>query len=276
MPTVHPTAVIDPRAEIADDAKIGPFCVLTGPVKLGPGVRLISHVCIDGPATIGAGTIVYPNAALGFEPQDYKFKPGAETPGIVIGQNCIIREHATVHAATKPDRPTTIGDRVFLMVNAHVGHDARVHDDVILVNNVALGGHAEIFDKAILSGAVVVHQFGRVGRMAMCSGGSVVTNDVPPFCMSAGRNTLVGLNLVGMRRSGMPDDEKNAIRRAYREVFRRNPPRAELLAQLADRGRNSPSVQLMHDFVVGSVRSITPVGGRRTRMASNAPEDGAA
>lgn len=273
MPTVHPTAVIDPRAEIADDAHIGPFCVLTGPVTLGPGVRLISHVCIQGPASIGAGTIVYPNAALGFEPQDYKFKPGADTPGIAIGENCIIREHATVHAATKPDRPTTIGDRVFLMVNAHVGHDARVHDDVILVNNVALGGHAEIFDKAILSGAVVVHQFGRVGRMAMCSGGSVITNDIPPFCMSAGRNILVGLNLVGMRRSGMPEDEKNAVRRAYREVFRRNPPRAELLAQLADRGRTSPSVRLMHDFVAASTRSITPVGGRRVRMSSNAPED---
>lgn len=276
MPTVHPTAVIDPRCEIADDAQIGPFCVLTGPVKVGPGVRLVAHVNIQGPASIGDGTIVYPNASLGFEPQDYKFKPGMETPGIVIGSNCIVREHATVHAATRPDRPTTVGDRVFLMVNAHVGHDARVHDDVILVNNVALGGHSEVFDKAILSANTAVHQFGRVGRLAMCSASSVVTNDVPPFCMAAGRNTLVGLNIVGLRRAGLGADEINAVRLAYRQVLRRNPQRPELLAQLADRGRTSPSVQHMHDFIISCARAITPVGGRRTRQASNAPEENAA
>jgi UDP-N-acetylglucosamine acyltransferase len=273
MPKVHPTAVLDDRVETADDVEIGPYCLLTGPVRLGPGVRLLTRVCVQGPAVIGAGTIIYPNACIGYEPQDYKFKPGAPTAGVEIGANCIIREAATVHAATNHERPTRVGDRVFLMVNSHVGHDALVRDDAILVNNVALAGHTEVHERAILSGAVVVHQHGRVGRLAMCSGGSVVTNDVPPFCMSAQRNMLVGLNLVGMRRSGMPRHEIDAVRRAYREVLKRNPPRAEVLQQLAERGADSPAVRLMHDFIAATKRSITPVGGRRYRLASNAPEE---
>ena len=274
MPSIHPTATVDDRAVLADDAEIGPYCIVSGAVTLGPGVRLLARVSLQGPLTIGAGTVVYPNASLGFEPQDYKFKPGSPTAGVVIGAGCLIREHATVHAATNREKPTRIGDRVFLMVNSHVGHDAEVRDDAILVNNVALGGHAEVHERAIVSGGCVLHQFGRVGRLAMCSGGSVMTNDVPPFCMAAQRNMLVGLNLVGMRRSGMPRAEIDAVRSAYREVLRRNPPRAELLAKLAERGRESPSVMLMHDFVASTKRSITPVGGRRHRLATDEPEDG--
>ena len=273
MPNVHPSAILEGDIDLADDAQIGPFCVLTGRVTLGPGVRLLAHVNISGPASIGAGTIVYPNASLGLEPQDYKFKPGAVTAGVTVGENCLIREHATVHAASKNDRPTVIGNRVFLMVNSHVGHDAIVRDDAILVNNVALAGHTEVHERAILSGGTVLHQNGRVGRLAMCSGGSVLTNDVPPFCMSAQRNMLVGLNLIGMRRSGMARDEIDAVRRAYRELLRRNPPRDELLGELERRGENSPAVHHMYEFVRDTKRSITPVGGRRYRLASNAPEE---
>lgn len=273
MPNVHPSAILGPEVQIADDVEIGPYCVLTGRVELAPGVRLLAHVNVSGPITIGAGTVVYPNASLGFEPQDYKFKPGAVTAGVAIGANCLIREHATVHAASKNDRPTTLGNRVFLMVNSHVGHDAIVRDEAILVNNVALAGHTEVHEKAILSGGTVMHQNGRIGRLAMCSGGSVLTNDVPPFCMSAQRNMLVGLNLIGMRRSGMPREEIDAVRRAYRELLRRNPPRDELLGELERRGADSAAVRLMYEFVRDTKRSITPVGGRRYRLASNAPEE---
>lgn len=273
MPKVHPTATVDERARLGEGVEIGPYCIVTGDVTLGPGVRLLTRVSLQGPLTVGAGTVIYPNACIGFEPQDYKFKPGSPTAGVVIGEGCLIREHATVHAATSLQKPTRLGDRVFMMVNAHVAHDAEVRDDAILVNNVAMGGHTELHERAILSGGVVVHQFGRIGRLAMCSGGAVVTNDVPPFCMSAQRNMLVGLNLVGMRRAGMARGEIDAVRAAYREVFRRNPPRAELLGQLRERGEQSPAVMLMHDFVVASKRSITPVGGRRHRLMSNAPEE---
>lgn len=273
MPTIHPTATVDERAQLGEGVEIGPYCIVSGEVTLGPGVRLLARVSVQGPLTIGAGTVVYPNACLGFEPQDYKFKPGSSTAGVVIGENCLIREHVTVHAASKQDRPTRVGNRVFLMVNAHVGHDSMIGDDAILVNNAALAGHTEVHDRAILSGGVMLHQFGRIGRMAMCSGGSILTNDVPPFCMTAQRNMLVGLNLVGMRRSGMPREEIDAVRKAYREVFKRNPPRDELLAQLMERGEKSPAVRTMYEFVSTTRRSITPVGGRRYRMATNAPTE---
>lgn len=273
MPKVHPTATVDERARLGEGVEIGPYCIVTGDVTLGPGVRLLTRVSLQGPLTVGAGTVIYPNACIGFEPQDYKFKPGSPTAGVVIGEGCLIREHATVHAATSLQKPTRLGDRVFMMVNAHVAHDAEVRDDAILVNNSAMAGHTELHERAIMSGGVVMHQHGRIGRLAMCSGGSVLTNDVPPFCMAAQRNMLVGLNLVGMRRAGMPRSEIDAVRSAYREVFRRNPPRAELLEQLRERGEQSPAVMLMHDFVVASKRSITPVGGRRHRLMSNAPEE---
>ena len=266
MPIVHPTAIVDPLAQLADDVQIGPYCIVQGPARLAPGVRLISHASINGRVTIGENTIVYPNAMIGFEPQDYKFKPGMETAGVVIGSDCIIREHATVHAASKPDRPTTIGSRVFLMVNSHVGHDAIVHDEVILVNNSCLAGHSEVYRKATLSGGVLLHQNGRIGRLAMCGGGSILSNDVPPFCMTANRNTLVGLNVIGLRRSGMPADEINAIKRAYREVFRINPNRTELLEMLDERAKTSACVAEMAEFVRASKRSICPVGGRRTNQ----------
>lgn len=273
MPNIHPTATVDEAAILADDVEVGPYTIVSGPVTMGPGVRLLARVSIQGPVTIGAGTVIYPNACIGFEPQDYKFKPGMETAGVVIGEGCLIREHATVHASTKPDRPTRLGDRVFMMVNTHVGHDAEVRDDAILVNNTCLAGHCEVHERAILSGACLLHQFGRIGRLAMCSGGAIMANDVPPFCMSAQRNMLVGLNLVGMRRSGMPREEIDAVRRAYREVLRRNPPRQEMLAQLRERGEQSPAVMQMYEFVRDSTRRITPVGGRRYRQASNAPEE---
>ena len=273
MPKVHPTATVDERARLGEGVEIGPYCIVTGDVTLGPGGRLLTRVSLQGPLTVGAGTVIYPNACIGFEPQDYKFKPGSPTAGVVIGEGCLIREHATVHAATSLQKPTRLGDRVFMMVNAHVAHDAEVRDDAILVNNSAMAGHTELHERAIMSGGVVMHQHGRIGRLAMCSGGSVLTNDVPPFCMAAQRNMLVGLNLVGMRRAGMPRSEIDAVRSAYREVFRRNPPRAELLEQLRERGEQSPAVMLMHDFVVASKRSITPVGGRRHRLISNAPEE---
>lgn len=270
MPQVHPTSIIDPKARLADDVEIGPFCTVTGPVTLGPGVRLVSHASVYGNTTVGAGTVIYPNAMIGFEPQDYKFKPGMESAGVVIGENCIFREGATVHMASKTDRPTTLGDRVFLMVNAHVGHDAVVHDNVIMVNNACLAGHTEVQANATLSAGTMLHQNGRIGRLAMCSGGSILSNDVPPFCMTANRSMLVGLNLVGMRRSGMPADEINAIKRAYREVFRANPNRTELLEMLDERGKDSPCVAEMAAFVRASKRSICPVGGRRTNSRSAA------
>jgi len=260
MPTIHPTAILEGDVNLADDVTIGPYCVLTGAITLGARVQLMRHVNIQGPATIGAGTILYPGVAIGFEPQDYKFAPGSESAGVTIGENCLIRENATVHSASNTDTPTRIGNKVFMMVYSHVGHDALVGNDVILVNNTALGGHSIAQDNVIFSGGAMIHQFCRAGRLSMLSGMSSLTVDLPPFCTTLGRNELVGLNLVGLRRNGFSKEEIGAVREAYVKVLRRNLPKSEILVELASRGKDSPAVQEMHDFIAESKKPICQTG----------------
>lgn len=262
---MHPTAIVEDSVVMGDGVEIGPFCVVHGAVKLGDGVRLISNVSMQGPVEIGTGTILYPGAAIGFEPQDYKFKPGTPTAGVVIGENTIIREHVTVHAASNDHTPTRVGSRTMMMVGSHAGHDVTVGDDVVIVNASMLGGHSIVQDRVTMSGSVLVHQFCRVGRQAMCGGGSVLTGDLPPYCMCAGRNMVVGLNMVGMRRSGMSKDEIEAVRLAYKKVLRHNPPLSEMRAQLDELGVNSVAVKQIADFISEAKRPIVPVGGRRSQ-----------
>ena len=267
MPEIHPTSIVDETVKLADDVVVGPFCTLTGDIALGAGVKLLARVSMSGPVTVGENTIFYPNVCIGFEPQDYKFKPGAITAGVTIGSNCLFREGATVHASSNDHTPTRVGDRTFFMVCAHAGHDTTIGNDVILVNNVAIGGHAEVHDRAILSGGTMVHQFGRIGRQSMTSGCTTLSNDLPPFFMAVLRNQVVGLNLVGMRRSGMPRHEIDAVKRAYNEVFRKNPPTNELRAMLEERGRTSEAVKVLSDFVNTSKRPLCTLGGRRVFRA---------
>jgi UDP-N-acetylglucosamine acyltransferase len=265
MPKIHPTATISGECQIADDADIGPYCGLTGRVTLGAGVRLISNVQINGPVKIGPGTVVYPYACLGFAPQDVKFKPGDPTAGAVIGAECQLREYVTVHAATKADTPTRVGDRVFIMVNSHVGHDAHVDDDAVLVNNTALAGHSYIGKRALLSGGAMIHQFTRVGRLGLISVQSGTTMDIPPFCVVAERNRLSAINLIGMRRSGMNRTDIDAVKRAYREVLRPSLQRPAMLEALAEIGAASPAVMEIHQFVKEAKRPICPGNGRPPR-----------
>lgn len=269
MPTIHPTAILEGEINLADDVTIGPHCILQGNITIGAGTNLISNVCINGNVTIGERTNLYPNAAIGFEPQDYKFAPGSPTAGVVIGDDCLIREHATVHAASNNETPTRVGNKCFLMVNSHVGHDTQVGNSVILVNNTALAGHCIVEDNATLSGGVLVHQHCRIGRLTMCSGGSTATVDIPPFCMLVERNELVSLNIVGLRRSGMHKDEINALKDTFVSVLKKNLPKTELIDALAERGKSSPAVQEMHDFVVAAKKPICQVG-RTSRKSSSA------
>ena len=257
-PEVHPTAIVSPEATLAEGVRVGPGCVIDGPVTLGTGVRLISGVQVLGPATIGPETIVYPFACLGFPAQDYKVKPGDPTLGIQIGAGCIIREHVTVHAATRQDHPTTLGDGVFMMVGSHVGHDTRIGNRVIMVNNTALAGHVEIGDRANLSGHAVVHQFCRVGRMAMVSGNSTITSDVPPFCIVTERNLLQGVNVVGLRRAGFDRTDITLVRAAYRDAIRRFRSRNDVVDALRSIGRGHPLIDELIAFYNSSKRGVAP------------------
>jgi UDP-N-acetylglucosamine acyltransferase len=265
MPSIHPTASVSRDAVLADSVEIGPYCVITGRVCLADGVRLVGNNYIQGPTTIGEGTVVYPFACIGFEPQDIKFKPGMPTPGVQIGRECQIREHATIHAASRPEHPTIIGDRVFMMVSTHVAHDCIIGNRVTFVNGAGIAGHGEIADDVTLGGNAVIHQFCRIGRMVMMSGDCAVSLDVPPFCMVNERNRIGGLNQVGLRRSGMVREHITELRKAFRDVLRDPMPRSEAIRILRERGECCPPVMEIADFIASSKRGIAPGMGKPPR-----------
>lgn len=282
MPRVHPTATVSAEARLADDAEIGPWCVLAGRVTLGPGVRLHGNNYIQaegGPVEIGQNTQVYPFACIGYEPQDYKFKPGAPTAGVRIGRDCLIREHATIHAASNTERPTILGDRVFMMVSTHVAHDCVIGDNVVMVNGAGIAGHGRIDNNVTLGGNAVIHQHCRLGRLVMMSGDCAVSLDVPPFCMVSERNRIGGLNLVGLRRSGMPPTQIAALREAFRDLLRKPMPRSEVVRELRDRAAAdpaaAPALTELADFIESSKRGITPGMGKPTRGSAAAAAAGA-
>jgi UDP-N-acetylglucosamine acyltransferase len=265
MPKVHPSADVHPNAILADDVEIGPGCVIGAGVRLDPGVKVLAHAFLAGPLHVGEATIIYPNVSLGTPPQDFKFSLGMPTAGVRIGKGCLLRESVTVHAATKPDVPTSIGDRVLMMVGSHAGHDSTVGNDVILANNAALAGHSSVGDRANISAGCMVHQFNRVGRLAFLSGGSAVSTDVPPFCVAWGRNRLHGVNLVGMRRSGIPREHITKVRWAFNKVLRPSMTRPDMIATLTELSHDCPPVQELLRFVVECKRVICPGIGRPSR-----------
>lgn len=266
MPTVHPSAIVDAQATLADDTIIGPHCVIQGPVTLGPGVRLIGHVYITGPATLGAHTTVYPFSTIGFPPQDFKFKPGDRSAGVVIGAHCTLREQTIVHAASNDHTPTTLGDHVWMMAATNIGHDCTIADRVILVGYSGCAGHVTLGEGVTIGGQAGVHQHCRLGRLAFMSGGTNVSTDVPPFCTVNERNRIGGLNLVGMRRAGIPREHITAARRAFAEVFAPCLPRDEMIAALEERSAGCPPVAEMLEFVRTAKRPICPGAGRPPRM----------
>ncbi len=216
---VHPTAVVDPAASVGDGVSIGPLCVVGGEVVLEDGVELLSHVVATGRTRIGAGTRIHPFAVLGTAPQDVGYR--GESSAIVIGRDCVIREHVTINPGTARGRlETRIGDRCFLMVGSHVAHDCILGDRVIMANNATLAGHVTVGRDVILGGLTAVHQFVRIGDHAFIGGMTGVERDVIPFGMVVSeRGHLAGLNLVGLRRRGFDHAEIHKLRAAFRTLF---------------------------------------------------------
>ena len=266
MATIHPTAIVDPAAQLHDSVDVGPHCVVTGPVTLGENVRLVGHVYVTGPTTIGAGTTVYPFTTIGFPPQDFKFGLGDATAGVLIGENCTLREQAIVHASTDETVPTTLGDNVWLMAATNIGHDCIVGNNVILVGYSGCAGHVILEDNVTIGGQAGVHQHCRLGRLSFMSGGTNVSTDVPPFCTVNERNRIGGINLVGMRRAGIKREDITATRRAFADIFAPCLPRDEMLAALAERADGCAPIAELHAFVESAKRPICPGAGRPPRM----------
>lgn len=249
MADIHPSAVVDPGASLADDVMIGAFCVVGRGVTLGSGTRLHPHVVIDGQTTLGAGCTVYPFASLGLPPQDLKFS--GEDSSLVIGDNVTIREHVTVNPGTEGGgRVTKIGSQCLLMVGAHVAHDVVIGDHVILVNNATVAGHCHIGDHAILGGLCALHQFVRIGQHAFVGGMSGVEHDVIPYGSVIGnRADLGGLNLVGLKRRGFPRESIHNLRQAYKDLFSGEGTLRDRVSLLSEGLAKDPLVKDVVDFI---------------------------
>lgn len=250
MSEVHPTAIVDPAAKLAEGVRIGAYCVVGPQADLAAGVILQSHVVVEGRARLGSGCKVYPFAAIGTTPQDLKF--GGEDSEVVIGESTVIREHVTVHPGTQGGGlQTRIGAGCLLMVGAHVAHDCRVGDGVIMANQATLGGHVVVEDNAFLGGLCAVHQFARIGRGAMIGGMTGVEGDVIPYGMATGnRAQLNGLNIIGLKRRGVPRSEVQALRAAYRRLFEvTDKSFNERLAEVEEGYGSWPTVRHVLDFI---------------------------
>ncbi|MEM7043333.1 MAG: acyl-ACP--UDP-N-acetylglucosamine O-acyltransferase [Pseudomonadota bacterium] len=256
MSEIHPSAIVDPKAEL-DDVFVGPFCQIDAGVQLGRGCRLESHVVVTGRTTLGEGCRVFPFACLGHRPQDLKYR--GEESDLLIGSNNQIREHVTMHPGTAHGGGTTrVGDDGLFMAGAHVAHDCQVGDGVIMANNATLAGHVEVQDHAILGGLSAVHQFVRIGRQAMIGGLAGVEADVIPYGTVLGnRAYLNGLNIVGMKRRGVDRDEIQQLRNAYRALFVTEGTFADRLHEVAEHYKAYPRVIEVIDFIQsGDNRSI--------------------
>ena len=215
---IHPTAVIYPGAVIGKDVEIGPYSVVESDCVIGDNCWIDAHVKVARYTTVGSGTRIYYGALVGTEPQDHRFKPGLRS-FTQIGKNAVIREYVTIHRSPFEDKVTRVGDGTLLMAFVHIGHDAQIGNYVTIANQTAVSGHVVIEDGAVLSGYVLIHQFCRIGRLAMIGGRTILTQDVPPYCMLAENCRVCGPNVVGMRRAGMESETRMAIRRAIKIYF---------------------------------------------------------
>lgn len=228
MARIHPSAVVEPGAELAESARVGPFCHVAAGVRLGEGTELLAHVSVLGPGTrLGRNNRVFPGAVLGAPPQDRSHR--GEPTLLEIGDDNEIREQVTVHRGTvKGGGVTRVGSRCLFMVGAHVAHDCSVADDVILTNLATLGGHVVVEPHVVCGGHVAVQPFVRLGRGCFLAGGARVEQDVPPFVIAAGDRARVrALNTVGLERMGVPAESRAALERAFRVIWHKGRPLAE-------------------------------------------------
>ncbi len=219
---IHKSNIINPKAKIGKNVKIGPFCFIGPNVQLDDGVELISNVHIEGYTKIGKRTKIFPFASIGTVPQDLKYK--GETNSLEIGENNVIREYVTINPGTAGGGSKTIvGNNCLLMISSHIAHDCKIGNNVVIANNVPLGGHVVIEDSVIIGGNSAVQQFTRIGRLAMIGGMTGVLKDVIPFGLSFGnRNYLKGINLIGLRRKKYENKKIIELDEAYKKIFSSN------------------------------------------------------
>ena len=253
---IHPSAIIDPKAELAADVEVGPFSIIGPDVEIGAGTVIGPHVVVRGPTRIGKGNRIFQFASVGEECQDKKYK--GEPTRLEIGDNNIIREGATLHRGTVQDNSLTrVGSNNLFMAYVHIAHDCIVGDNCIFANNASIAGHVHVGDGVILGGFTGVHQFCKVGSYAMTSLYSVVNMDIPAFVMVQGYPARArGMNFEGMKRRGYSKELISQLRAAYRTLYRSGMTLAEALARLQDEAGDSAEMAMLLDSLQRSERGI--------------------
>ncbi len=254
---IHPTAIVDPGAEVDPTVTVGPYAVIRENVFIGAETQIGSHVVIDPYTTIGPGCRIFQFAALGAVPQAIKF--GGEKTYLKIGKGTIVREFVTVHRGTEfGGGITEVGEENYLMAYSHIAHDCKTGRQVILANAATLAGHIEIGDHVTVGGLVAIHQFVRIGHYAYVGGKSAVVKDIPPYVIAAGdRATLHGLNTVGLKRHGMSQGTLSQLKKAYRIIFRIGLTLNEAMERVRAEVELVPEVVAFVDFLKSSNRGIT-------------------
>lgn len=254
MIKIHPSSIVDPKAELAEDVEIGPYCTVGPHVKIGKGTRLISHVVIDGYTTMGERNLVFPFASLGMIAQHKRSNaPDAE---LIIGDDNTFREHVTAHVGSEVDNKITkIGNRNLFLVASHIAHDCILGDDIVMSNNATLAGHVKVGNRAIIGGLAAVLQFTHIGEGAMIGGMAGIARDVIPYglVIGGGRSGLSGLNLIGLQRSGVAKEEIMTLQKAYKTLFNKEDSRlfSERLQEVEtdERFKQNALVQKVVEFV---------------------------
>ena len=256
MTHVHPRAVVAPEAKLGSDVSVGAFSVIGPGVVVGRGTSIGSHVIIDGIAEIGERCRISSHVVLGASPQIVEDQ--SETTRLVIGDETVIREYASVHRGSLKGRGTTmLGQRNYIMAYAHVGHDCVLGDDVIVSSQAGLAGHVEVEERAVIGGQAGIHQFVRIGKYAMVGACSAVSQDIPPFMMANGdRARCYGLNTVGLRRNGVTDQTVRRLKQAYRLIFHSKLNTSQALERVAAEVGSCPEVEHLIHFIKTSSRGI--------------------
>jgi|TARA_B110000908_G_scaffold171727_1_gene235539 UDP-N-acetylglucosamine acyltransferase len=253
---IHPLAIVDPSAKVADGVEIGPWTTVGPDVVIGPGCVIASHVVLKGPTVIGKNNKIYQFSSVGEDTPDMKYK--GEPTRLVMGDNNIVREGVTIHRGTVQDAgETRIGNDNLFMAYAHVGHDSVVGNHTVFINNASLAGHVHVGDWAILAGYTLVHQFCRVGAHSFAGFGTHITKDVPAYVTVSGQPAEAKtINVEGLRRRGFSSDSITSIRRAYKIIYRQGLTAEEALGKLRELVVDNPEIALLIESLETSTRGI--------------------
>lgn len=254
--TIHPTAIVDPAAQLGENVSIGAYSIVGAEVQLGDNSIVESHVVLNGHTEIGINNHIFPFAAIGGAPQSVAYK--GEPTRVVIGNNNVFRENVTVNRGTVSDEGiTSIGNDNFLMAYAHIAHDCRLESNIVFANSASLAGHCRVGNYVVLAGYTLVHQFCRVGDHCFTGVNSVCIQDVPPFTLVAGNRAIThGINVRGLRRRGFSSDDILELKRAYKIIYRSGLTMTQALEKITEREWQSDHVKVLTDFIKGSKRGV--------------------